>query len=89
MLLTRAFKKYGKENFVCVLLESVDTKEDLDARETYWINKLNSRDKLIGYNITAGGEGTVGYKHTEEAKKKMSIAKKGQTINRGSQKGNW
>ena len=80
VMLTRAFKKYGKENFACVLLESVDTKEDLDAREAYWIDKLNSRDKLIGYNITAGGEGTVGYRHTEEAKKKMSIAKKGKPL---------
>lgn len=76
VMLTRAFKKYGKENFSCVLLEAVESKADLDTREAYWIDKLNSRDSDIGYNITAGGEGTVGYKHTKEAKKKMSVAKK-------------
>ena len=80
VMLTRAFKKYGKENFSCVLLEAVESKKDLDIREAYWINKLNSRDSDIGYNITAGGEGTVGYRHTEEAKKKMSVAKKGKPL---------
>jgi group I intron endonuclease len=79
-ILAHAFKKYGKENFNCVLLEAAETKDELDAKEIYWIDKLDSRNKSIGYNITAGGEGTVGYQHTEEAKKKMSIAKKGKQL---------
>jgi group I intron endonuclease len=29
------------------------------------------------YNSTAGGDGTFGHKHTDEAKQKMSVAKKG------------
>lgn len=86
VLLTNAFKKYGKENFECILLEAVETKEDLDAREAYWITTLNSRDKSIGYNITAGGEGTIGYQHTEEAKKKMSVAKKGKSLTEAHKK---
>lgn len=86
VMLTRAFKKYGKENFSCVLLEAVESKEALDTREAYWIDKLNSRDSDIGYNITAGGEGTVGYKHTEEAKKKMSVAKKDKPLTEAHKK---
>jgi group I intron endonuclease len=80
VMLTRAFKKHGKENFTCVLLEAVETKEDLNSREIFWIDKLNSRDPRVGYNITAGGEGTIGYIHTEEAKTKMSRAKKGKPL---------
>lgn len=30
-----------------------------------------------GYNLTAGGEGTIGYKHTEDTKLKLSRMKKG------------
>ena len=79
-LLTRAFKKYGKENFLCEILATAETKDELNALETYWISKLNTRDTAVGYNITEGGEGTVGYKHTDEAKKKMSLAKKGKPL---------
>ena len=75
-LLQRAFKKYGKENFACEMLETAETKEELDGLEQFWITKLNSRDLMIGYNIVAGGGGTVGYKHTDRAKKAMSEAKK-------------
>lgn len=33
-------------------------------------------NKNIGYNLTLGGEGSSGYKHTEISKKKMSESKK-------------
>lgn len=79
-ILRQAFKKYGKENFKCELLVEASTKEELDILEQYWIEKLDSRNTDIGYNITAGGGGTVGYRHTDEAKKAMSNAKKGRSL---------
>jgi group I intron endonuclease len=79
-LLARAFKKYGKTNFTCEILATAETKEELNALEVYWIDRLAARDTEIGYNITEGGEGTVGYQHTEEAKLKMSVAKKGKPL---------
>ena len=79
-MLKRAFKKYGKENFKCELLVEANSKEELDNLEQYWIEQLNTRDTTIGYNIVAGGGGTVGYQHTTEAKKAMSLAKKGKPL---------
>lgn len=48
---------YGKENFNLKVLEQC-SKEDLDEKEKYWINKLNTRTKEYGgngYNIAKGG----------------------------------
>ena len=56
--LSYAIRKYGKENFKIELIEeSDDDKYIHKEREKYWINKLNSRDFNIGYNIAAGGDG--------------------------------
>ena len=79
-MLTRAFKKYGKANFTCEILATAETKDELNDLEIYWIAKLNARDTTVGYNLTEGGEGTAGYIHTEEAKLKISLAKKGKSL---------
>lgn len=57
LLIKRAIKKYGKENFNKEILEECSSKEELNEREKFWINELNSNDILIGYNITTGGDG--------------------------------
>ena len=51
-----AFNKYGEENFEMSILE-VCAIEELDEKEIYYINKYNSRNRKIGYNIKPGGEG--------------------------------
>jgi hypothetical protein len=62
LIIKQVIKKYGKENFKKEILEYV--KEDnWQKREKYWIKKLNSIDKKIGYNITEGGEGGDTYKN--------------------------
>lgn len=55
LLIREAFSKYGIDNFKCEVLEWCETRELLDAAEIYWIEKLNSKDKTIGYNIASGG----------------------------------
>lgn len=67
-----AFKKYGKENFKCEILEWCDSFEELNEKETYWIKFYNSKDRRIGYNLDDGGQGIPGYHHTNEAKEKIS-----------------
>jgi len=69
----KALHKHGLENFTFTILEEC-LKDDLAAREIHWIKELNTQAPN-GYNMTAGGDGTSTYKHTDEAKKKMTKAK--------------
>ena len=46
-------QKYGKENFNFEIIEEC-TIEQLNQRETYWINHFNSIEN--GYNCSVGGE---------------------------------
>ena len=56
-LLKRAIKKYGIENFETEVLELCQSKESLNEKEIYWIDKLNATNKNIAYNISKGGDG--------------------------------
>ncbi len=55
ILLQRAILKYGRNNFKKEILETCNSKEELNEREIYWIKKLNAIKE--GYNIATGGEG--------------------------------
>ncbi len=61
-----------------IVLES-DSKDFIKQKEVEFIALYGRRDKGLGtlVNLTDGGEGNQGYKHTEEAIKKMSELKKG------------
>jgi hypothetical protein len=52
------------------------------ASEKYWISYfLNIGCRLT--NLTEGGEGTIGYHHTQESRKKMSVARGGRNFRAG------
>ena len=70
VFIKRAIKKYGIENFKKEILEHCSSRKQLNEREIYWIQKLNSKVPN-GYNITDDGEGFKG-KHTDETKRKIS-----------------
>lgn len=53
-----AMRKYGPENFKVTTLEVV-VDGNLDEREIYWIQKLDTYHN--GYNATLGGEGSTLY----------------------------
>jgi group I intron endonuclease len=73
-----AFRKYGAESFIVETLNTATSREQLDNLERLWILTLRSYDPSVGYNLTMGGEQMgLGYKHTLEARRKMSAAKKG------------
>ncbi|MFW6225789.1 MAG: NUMOD3 domain-containing DNA-binding protein [bacterium] len=65
----RSVKKNGKHNFKREILEFCNENNYLE-KEKYWILYYNT---VIpnGYNLTNGGEGCIGFKHTDESKKKM------------------
>lgn len=77
-LLQEAIKKYGKENFKVQLIKECFDRNDLDYYEVYYIDKFNSRNLSIGYNITQGGQTKffTGMKHSKESKIKMSSSAK-------------
>lgn len=77
----RALNKYGKDNFTFELLDfSCNSWEELTEKEKYYINLYKSNDKEFGYNLTEGGDGALGRKHTDGAKLKMSIAASGREV---------
>lgn len=71
-------------------MEWADSQDELDEKERYWIQKLNSTDVLIGYNVQDGGYHTdanyisLGLKHyynnlTEEQKLQQSLRFSGES----------
>jgi hypothetical protein len=59
----------NKHGFTVSVVASNLTNEDACNFERILIEKLKETDNLVNY--TNGGEGSEGYKHTEEAKAKM------------------
>ena len=87
IILSRAIKKYGKENFSKQIIDECKTKEELNLKEKYWINYFDAVNSDNFYNIAEGGDGgntLSGYteKQLEEHSKILSNALKG-VINQG------
>ncbi len=59
MVICRAIRKYGSDNFSMRIIGRATTPNELNLMETSWIAKLKTRVPN-GYNSTDGGEGTVG-----------------------------
>lgn len=75
-----AIIKYGIENFSYNTICYCTNKKQLNDKEKYYINKYKSLVNEHGYNLTHGGEGCMGYKHTEKTKKLLSKLHKGKTL---------
>lgn len=67
MPIVKALLKYDQSNFSFLILEYADT-ESLAIRETYYITLLTPY-----YNVLKKGYSSLGYKHTEETKKLLSL----------------
>lgn len=76
----------SKHGYDVIMLEENLTEEESFELEIYWIKRIGRRDLGLGplINYSDGGEGTSGYKHSEESKKKMSDSRRGNdTWNKG------
>jgi len=84
LLIKKAIKKYGIENFKKEILEECN-KTIANERETFWIRELKSYDRSVGYNISNGAFGgdTITNNENKEAileKKRKSMSGKMHTI---------
>lgn len=79
IILYKAFKKYGIDNFRFEIIEICE-KEQLEEREKFNIKYFNSFigfKNSNGYNMTLGGEGQIGVEWTEDRKRRLSQSLKG------------
>jgi group I intron endonuclease len=74
----KAIRKYGQENFEWyVIYQSLDGEHCKDIMENYFIVENHSHvnfKKSNGYNMTLGGDGMLGFKHSKKSKLKNSIS---------------
>jgi len=73
----RAIRKYGWDGFEHEILYSNATETFAKDAERKLIAQYKTQDDDYGYNITAGGDGVLGFHHTEESKQIMSEKKRG------------
>jgi group I intron endonuclease len=72
----RAIQKYGWENFTTDILHANLDPMYLDDWEIYYISMYGTFGTK-GFNMTAGGRGIRGYKHTETHKSHLSLIMSG------------
>lgn len=72
----RAINRYGKENFEWEIIAECNSLEELNIAEIEMIKKHNLFES--GYNLDFGGKGSIGFKHLEKTKKKMSESHMGE-----------
>lgn len=76
----RALAKHGSDNFVWeILYQSRDSQYTLSVMESHFIAE-NQSFLPRGYNMTVGGEGTLGCKQSTETRAKRSAAHKGKKL---------
>ena len=70
--LYRAMRKYGSLLFSISVLHVVQSHKELNRLERLEIAKRHAQDPQRGYNLTAGGDGSFGYRHAKSTKKILS-----------------
>ena len=76
-LIATAIRKHG--NPILEVLYETDNWEELCSKEVEYIAAYNSTAPN-GYNISLGGEGSLGVTKSEETRRKLSNALKGRTL---------
>lgn len=74
----RAIQKYGWDGFDHQILYSGVDEMFAKEMEKTLIAQFNTQDSNVGYNMTAGGDGVVGYHHTDEYKRNLSLRTSGE-----------
>jgi group I intron endonuclease len=76
-LLSKAIKKHGEQSFeITVLASAIGDVDNLKELEKQLIIQHNTAVPL-GYNLTMGGDGVFGFKHSKESVERMSKTRRG------------
>lgn len=71
-LIKQAESKYGINNFSKEIIAFTDNLDRLNFLEKFYIKKYRSKDLSKGYNLTDGGEGTLGKFYDKDYRKRLS-----------------
>lgn len=75
-LMMKAINKYGWNNIEHKILYTDLDEKEAQEKEIQLIKEYNSTNKNYGYNLSTGGEGATGYKHTKEQIEKQKKNRK-------------
>lgn len=67
--LQRSWNLYGQDNFEFLILE-ICSEDELNSKEMFYVEQFDAYKN--GYNQTCGGDGSLGYKHSQDVIKKMT-----------------
>ena len=72
--ITKAIKKYGKDNFIKQILAEVDSYEMMRKLEEYWCEYFDVKNNKLFYNRTNKGVGSPkGWIMSEETRKTKNL----------------
>jgi group I intron endonuclease len=83
--LQSSYNKYGKENFIFIIIEYVEDINLLTTREDYYIEMYESAKSENGYNKRIISTTNLGLKRSKESRDKLSKAKKGKPLGKRSE----
>ena len=75
--LQRAWNRHGEECFTFEVIEWVEFKDDLITREQYWLDLLEPWRRDVGFNVLRAAENCLGFKHSEDTRRRMSESRLG------------
>jgi group I intron endonuclease len=74
--LQNCWNKHGSLDFAFSIIEAAP-REHLIVREQFWLDYFKSYEPATGFNILAKAGSALGYKLSEESRKKISLSKQG------------
>lgn len=75
ILLKKSIKKYGRENFIKIILGYCENEDELNEKEKYFINLYNAVYDENFYNLVDGGKGGFILKECDEELKSTTYSK--------------
>lgn len=82
VLLAKALRKHGRQNFIKETLCYCNSIEELNEKEIFYIESLNSRNSKIGYNVAFGGEGNDHFRKTGKDNHNFGLVRSDELRNR-------